>query len=142
MSDNQEAPRSLFVNLRDLCGGRMLAATYPFPGAVRYDLSSESVEPEPAAWIVHSSSGPYVTTLPPIKDEPGLPRTPLYKRPTEAVGPDSSRHSFEKWLEKTYDSAAEFDVERNCYKVFAVHLAWQAWRGRSSDIDQPEKGTQ
>lgn len=44
----------------------------------------------------------------------------------------SDRQTFEKWLGETYDSDAEFDHARNCYKEFAVHMAWQAWRGRAA----------
>lgn len=44
----------------------------------------------------------------------------------------SERELFDAWLAATYDSDAEFDEARNCYKEFVVHMAWQAFRGARS----------
>ena len=56
-----------------------------------------------------------------------------------------SREEFEKWLEEVhglYGEDIDWEPERNCYRIFGIHLAWCAWQAsRESievDIDWPE----
>ncbi len=42
------------------------------------------------------------------------------------------RLAFEEWLLTTFELDDEWDEDRNCYKHFACHLAWHAWKARSA----------
>ncbi|EMQ3399724.1 hypothetical protein WG294_004407, partial [Yersinia enterocolitica] len=42
-----------------------------------------------------------------------------------------SREEFEKWLEEVhglYGEDIDWEPERNCYRIFGIHLAWCAWQ--------------
>ncbi|HHH2129033.1 TPA: hypothetical protein ACPZUW_001922 [Yersinia enterocolitica] len=56
----------------------------------------------------------------------------------------TSREEFEKWLEEIhglYGEDIDWEPERNCYRIFGVHLAWCAWKESRASIviDLPPK---
>ncbi|HDY4888597.1 TPA: hypothetical protein RQV20_000926 [Yersinia enterocolitica] len=57
-----------------------------------------------------------------------------------------SREEFEKWLEEVHGLHGEdidWEPERNCYRIFGIHLAWCAWQASRESIvvDIPEEMT-
>ncbi|HHG9960367.1 TPA: hypothetical protein ACPZLH_001543 [Yersinia enterocolitica] len=49
----------------------------------------------------------------------------------------TSRAEFEKWLEEIhglYGEDIDWEPERNCYRIFGVHLAWCAWQASRASI--------
>ncbi|HHH1139269.1 TPA: hypothetical protein ACPZQ4_000047 [Yersinia enterocolitica] len=57
-----------------------------------------------------------------------------------------SREEFEKWLEEVhglYGEDIDWEPERNCYRIFGIHLAWCAWKASRESIvvDIPEEMT-
>ncbi|CFQ68248.1 TPA: hypothetical protein ACIU15_000064 [Yersinia enterocolitica] len=57
-----------------------------------------------------------------------------------------SREEFEKWLEEVhglYGEDIDWEPERNCYRIFGIHLAWCAWQASRESIvvDIPEEMT-
>lgn len=46
----------------------------------------------------------------------------------------SKRAAFDKWLSETFDSDAEFDESRNCYKEPSVHMAWMGYQAALSAL--------
>lgn len=43
----------------------------------------------------------------------------------------TDRQRFEKWLEEVhglYGSDIDWEPERNCYRIFGIHLAHKAWQ--------------
>ncbi|MFM1454504.1 hypothetical protein WFP04_22475 [Yersinia enterocolitica] len=57
-----------------------------------------------------------------------------------------SREEFEKWLEEVhglYGEDIDLEPERNCYRIFGIHLAWCAWQASRESIvvDIPEEMT-
>ncbi|EPI5421561.1 hypothetical protein ACSYQL_001021 [Yersinia enterocolitica] len=54
-----------------------------------------------------------------------------------------SREEFEKWLEEVhglYGEDIDWEPERNCYRIFGIHLAWCAWQSsrESIEVELPE----
>ncbi|HHH1886655.1 TPA: hypothetical protein ACPY56_004166 [Yersinia enterocolitica] len=50
----------------------------------------------------------------------------------------TSREEFEKWLEEIhglYGEDIDWEPERNCYRIFGVHLAWCAWKESRASIE-------
>lgn len=48
-----------------------------------------------------------------------------------------SREEFEKWLEEVhglYGEDIDWEPERNCYRIFGIHLAWCAWQASRESI--------
>lgn len=41
---------------------------------------------------------------------------------------DLMREEFSKWLMDVYGLESEWQEERNCFKDFTAHLAYQAWQ--------------
>lgn len=39
-----------------------------------------------------------------------------------------NREAFEKWLLDVHMLTSEWQPDRNCFKDFPAHLAWQAWQ--------------
>ncbi|MGE4897192.1 hypothetical protein [Yersinia enterocolitica] len=57
-----------------------------------------------------------------------------------------SREEFEKWLEEVhglYGEDIDWEPERNCYRIFGIHLAWCAWQASREiiEVDIPEEMT-
>ncbi|MDA5494759.1 hypothetical protein PGS50_16045 [Yersinia intermedia] len=55
-----------------------------------------------------------------------------------------SREEFHKWLEEVhglYGEDIDWQPERNCYRIFGIHLAWCAWQAsrESIEVEFPEK---
>lgn len=54
---------------------------------------------------------------------------------------DKEREAFERWLFEVHMLEATWQPERNCYKQFPAHLAFQAWQARTAQpvqADQPK----
>ncbi|HEN3233848.1 TPA: hypothetical protein U5D48_004335 [Yersinia enterocolitica] len=54
-----------------------------------------------------------------------------------------SREEFHKWLEEAhglYGEDIDWQPERNCYRIFGIHLAWCAWQSsrESIEVELPE----
>ncbi|HHL2498099.1 TPA: hypothetical protein ACQ301_000059 [Yersinia enterocolitica] len=54
-----------------------------------------------------------------------------------------SREEFHKWLENVhglYGEDIDWQPERNCYRIFGIHLAWCAWKAsrESIEVELPE----
>lgn len=47
----------------------------------------------------------------------------------------SSREEFEAWLMEDHGLDSEWQVERNCFKDFPAHLAYQAWLASREQSD-------
>ncbi|HEN3278058.1 DNA-directed RNA polymerase subunit alpha C-terminal domain-containing protein [Yersinia intermedia] len=50
-----------------------------------------------------------------------------------------SREEFEKWLEEVhglYGEDIDWQPERNCYRIFGIHLAWCAWQASRESIEK------
>ena len=50
----------------------------------------------------------------------------------------TSREQFEAWLEREqglYGEDIEWELERNCYAKFGIHLAWRAWQESRNEIE-------
>lgn len=57
-----------------------------------------------------------------------------------------SQEEFHKWLEEAhglYGEDIDWQPERNCYRIFGIHLAWCAWQAsrESLVVDIPEEMT-
>ncbi|HEN3329497.1 TPA: hypothetical protein ACJIYU_004160 [Yersinia enterocolitica] len=57
-----------------------------------------------------------------------------------------SREEFHKWLEEAhglYGEDIDWQPERNCYRIFGIHLAWCAWQSsrESIEVELPAKVT-
>ncbi|WP_404704956.1 hypothetical protein [Yersinia vastinensis] len=49
-----------------------------------------------------------------------------------------SREEFHKWLEEVhglYGEDIDWQPERNCYRIFGIHLAWCAWQASRESIE-------
>ncbi|EKN5935031.1 hypothetical protein DVQ16_22120 [Yersinia enterocolitica] len=49
-----------------------------------------------------------------------------------------SREEFYKWLEEVhglYGEDIDWQPERNCYRIFGIHLAWCAWQASRESIE-------
>ncbi|EKN4738020.1 hypothetical protein FG473_001575 [Yersinia enterocolitica] len=55
-----------------------------------------------------------------------------------------SREEFHKWLEEAhglYGEDIDWQPERNCYRIFGIHLAWCAWQSsrESIEVELPQR---